>query len=115
MKYLIVLIIAGFLGVSSVVLAQDKQNDAKQTHGTQTICPVMEEPIDKDIFVDYEGKRIYVCCYSCYDTVKADPEKYIKQLESQGVILEKVPDENAKKQTPVPITAVQDNSAAHQH
>lgn len=57
----------------------------------QTVCPVMGGAVSKSLFVDAEGKRIYVCCPSCIETVKADPHKYITQLEADGVELEKAP------------------------
>jgi hypothetical protein len=47
--------------------------------------------IDKALFVDHAGKRIYVCCRGCIRAVRADPEKYIAKLESEGVVLEAVP------------------------
>jgi len=56
----------------------------------QTICPVMEKPIDKARFVDFEGKRVYVCCRWCVRTVKKDPAKYIAMLEGAGITLDKV-------------------------
>ena len=28
----------------------------------QKICPVMAGPIDKNIYTDYKGKRVYFCC-----------------------------------------------------
>ena len=63
----------------------------------QTSCPVMtSNPINKKIFVDYEGKRIYLCCPGCLAAVKADPAKYVKQLEAQGITLDKVPTPAAK-------------------
>ncbi len=62
----------------------------------QTTCPVMEgNKIDKKIFVDVKGKRIYCCCPGCPAKIKADPDKYIKQLEDQGVVLEKAPEAKA--------------------
>lgn len=57
----------------------------------QTLCPVMKEPILKKNFFDYQGKRIYVCCRSCIKVIQKDPEKYIKQMEAEGIVLEKVP------------------------
>jgi YHS domain-containing protein len=57
----------------------------------QTICPVMGEPINKKMFVDHEGKRIYVCCGACVKKVKKDPAKYIKEMEDQGITLDTVP------------------------
>jgi len=56
----------------------------------QTTCPVMGGKINKELYVDHDGKRIYLCCGGCVGKVKADPEKYIKQLEAQGIQLEKV-------------------------
>jgi len=57
----------------------------------QTLCPVQGGPINKDLFVDQDGKRIYVCCQGCIDQVKNDFAKYAKKLEDTGVVLETVP------------------------
>jgi YHS domain-containing protein len=46
----------------------------------QTTCPVMGGAINKDIFVEYKGKKVYFCCNGCPDTFKANPEKYISKL-----------------------------------
>lgn len=62
-----------------------------QAPGPQTVCPVMGGAINKKLYVDSEGKRIYVCCPGCLATVRNDPAKYIKQLEGAGVVLDKVP------------------------
>jgi YHS domain-containing protein len=48
--------------------------------GEQTICPVMGNPIDKDVFVEYEGKKVYFCCPDCKAKFNADSEKYIAKL-----------------------------------
>jgi len=54
----------------------------------QTECPVMAgRKIDKSLFVDYQGKRIYVCCGGCVGKVKADPAKYVKELETKNIVL----------------------------
>ena len=67
-------------------------NKAVATAKAQTTCPVMKgNPIDKTLYVDAEGKRIYVCCAGCIDAVKKNPSKYIKKLEAQGVVLEATP------------------------
>lgn len=47
----------------------------------QTTCPVMEGSlINKDIFVEYKGKKVYFCCEGCDDAFLADPEKYVSKL-----------------------------------
>ncbi len=64
---------------------------AKTEDGVQTTCPVMDgRPINKSLYVDYEGKRIYVCCAACIEKVKADPKYYIKKMEEKGVKFEEI-------------------------
>jgi len=46
----------------------------------QTTCPVMGGAIDKTIFVEYKGKKVYFCCKGCVDTFNANPEKYVAKL-----------------------------------
>jgi YHS domain-containing protein len=46
----------------------------------QTTCPVMGGAINKDIFIEYKGKKVYFCCPGCEDKFKAEPEKYIAKL-----------------------------------
>jgi len=60
---------------------------SKITLRPQTTCPVTGKPIDKKLFVDYNGKRIYVCCPDYLAQVRKKPAKYIKKLTEmrQGV------------------------------
>lgn len=47
----------------------------------QTMCPVMDgNKIDKNVFVMYEGKKVYFCCAGCKEKFEKDPEKYIAKL-----------------------------------
>jgi len=46
----------------------------------QTTCPVMGGAINKALFVEYQGKKVYFCCGGCPDAFKADPQKYIAKL-----------------------------------
>ena len=65
---------------------------AETVPGKQTTCPVMKgKAVNPNLYVDAAGKRIYVCCPGCIATVKADPEKYIGEMEAEGIILEEVP------------------------
>ncbi|MDD2717647.1 MAG: hypothetical protein PHW04_17295 [Candidatus Wallbacteria bacterium] len=48
---------------------------------TNKLCPVMEgNPVDPNIFVDYQGKRVYLCCEICRAEFTAHPEKYLSKL-----------------------------------
>ncbi len=57
----------------------------------QTTCPVMGDKIDKSLYTDHMGKRIYFCCELCPPKFKKDPMKYMKKCEAKGVTLEKAP------------------------
>ena len=57
----------------------------------QTECPIQGGKIDKNVYTDYQGKRIYFCCSGCIDDFKKDPDKYLKKMEEQGITLEKAP------------------------
>ena len=46
----------------------------------QKLCPVMGNPINPDIYTEYEGKKVYFCCPECKGKFEAAPEKYISKL-----------------------------------
>ena len=46
----------------------------------QTTCPVSGDKIDKNVFVEYKGKKVYFCCADCKGKFLADPEKYLAKL-----------------------------------
>ena len=46
----------------------------------QTICPVMEAPISKDYYTEYNGKKVYFCCPGCKEKFAAAPEQYLAKL-----------------------------------
>lgn len=50
----------------------------------QVSCPVMGGRVDKTLYVDYEGKRVYLCCQGCVAAFKANPEKYLAVLADKG-------------------------------
>jgi YHS domain-containing protein len=58
----------------------------------QTVCPVLGGNIDKKVYTDYKGKRIYFCCQGCDAEFKKNPEKYMKKMEAEGITLEKSPE-----------------------
>jgi YHS domain-containing protein len=66
-------------------------------HGkAQTTCPVQGGNIDKNVYVDYKGQRIYFCCKGCDKEFKKNPDKYLEKLKSQGVTPEKCPADAGK-------------------
>ncbi len=57
----------------------------------QTTCPVLGGNINKEVYTDYKGQRIYFCCQGCDAEFKKDPEKYLKKMKEQGVTPEQTP------------------------
>lgn len=51
---------------------------------SQTVCPIMGGKINKEVFVDVAGYRIYACCPSCLAKIKADPAKAVATLKAKG-------------------------------
>lgn len=43
-----------------------------------TTCPVTGEPINKEVKAEIDGRIVYACCPGCLDTVKKNPELYLK-------------------------------------
>lgn len=82
----------------------------------QTTCPVLDGKINKSLYADVDGKRIYVCCAGCIDKIKADPAKYIEKLEAEGVALDSAPTgAKSKSETEQKDQGAHDGHEGHHH
>lgn len=61
---------------------------------SQVACPVQGGKINKEIYADYKGQRIYFCCPECIPIFKKNPEAYLKKMEREGIIPERIPGGN---------------------
>ncbi len=86
-KILIVMLVSLSLVFAASVFAADTGGKGHP----QTNCPVMGGKIDKKVYMDYQGRRVYFCCSGCVQAFKKEPDKYIKKMEDEGVVLEKTP------------------------
>jgi len=43
-------------------------------------CPVMGEPIDKNVSATVDGVKYYFCCSGCISKFEKDPKKYLDKL-----------------------------------
>ncbi len=50
----------------------------------QSVCPVGGEKINREFYVDLEGKRIYACCAECLKTIEKNPGKYLAKIKDNG-------------------------------
>jgi len=62
--------------------ADEQAESAPAEEIAQKACPVMGNPINPDIYVDHEGRRVYFCCQACVAKFKADPETYLAKLDA---------------------------------
>ena len=63
----------------------------------QTTCPISGKTINRKFFADYKGKRIYFSDDGCDQQFMNSPDKYIKDMESKGIVSEKVSNPQTKK------------------
>ncbi len=64
----------------SQVFTQTKLETQLAQTAEQTACPIMGMAIDKNVYTEYEGKKVYFCCPGCIDKFKASPSSYIAKL-----------------------------------
>jgi len=87
-----VLVAMALLIFASALFAQEKEwtcgtgacTVAAAQSKPQTKCPVMGGKINKNLFVDVKGYRLYACCTGCVAKLKADPDTYVKKIKANG-------------------------------
>ncbi len=101
-----------FLPVSlamCAVLAGSVQGQAVEgptvAEAANSTCPVeLGEPIDPEQWVDYEGRRVYLCCRRCKRKFEANPAAYLDNLPALAVTA-----------SAVGVSDVSGDSAGHPH
>ncbi len=46
----------------------------------QVTCPVSKESVDRKVFVESKGEKVYLCCKDCAGKYESDPAKYASAL-----------------------------------
>ena len=65
-------------------IAALSQKTGVKTLAAQTICPVMGGDIDKSLFVDKDGERIYMCCEHCRKELTDNFDQNVHKLTEKG-------------------------------
>ncbi len=60
----------------------------------QATCPIMGGAVNRELYVDHDGKRIYVCCQACLAAVSANPGAALEKLAELGEYAADVPDDD---------------------
>ena len=68
------------LEVDSFKETKQEAKKAASAEIEQTVCPIMGGKINKSVFTEYKGKKVYFCCAGCKPTFEKNPEKYIAKL-----------------------------------
>ncbi len=55
-----------------------------QSLAPQKTCPVMGGVINRELFADYQGQRVFFCCAGCKAPFEEEPEKYLGKLAEMG-------------------------------
>ncbi len=87
--------LTGILSLAVILTVYGGGVLAQQEGQPQKVCPILGGEIDKSAYVDYEGRRVYFCCPGCKATFLENPDKYIEDMESKGIVLEKAPQAKA--------------------
>jgi YHS domain-containing protein len=103
-KVLPVFLVLGFvvMGLMIISCAEEEKSPKKveevatQDAGSQAPKPQTTDafsgnPINRNIYADYQGKRIYFCCANSKRQFESDPERYIAKFRELGVTLENAP------------------------
>lgn len=72
-------------------VAQTEKAVAEVAAQAQTVCAVCGNPMNKEIFSDIDGKRVYFCCAECKAKFDADPKTYLEKMQKDGITPEAIP------------------------
>ena len=94
-KYLLLSLLTTLLFVSCSQAEDQKEEHDHSSHKDgehssvavkpQKKCPIKGGDIDKEVFTDYKGMRIYYCCPGCDKTFLKSPDKFLAQMKADGV------------------------------
>jgi YHS domain-containing protein len=78
-------------------VVQTEKAVAEVTAKAQSVCAVCGNPINKEIFSDVDGKRVYFCCAACKAKFDADSKTYLEKMQKDGITPEAIPAAPAAK------------------
>ena len=92
--------VVAILASASILFGLGQSVSAEQQGNPQKLCPVMGGEIDKSVYLDYQGKRVYFCCAGCIESFNKEPQKFIQKMTAEGITLEDAPRETGASAHP---------------
>ena len=75
--------IVAIAALGFVVMGTGSATAAELPKDANTTCPIMQkEASDPDLFVDYKGERVYLCCTKCKKHFAKNPDKYLERVKA---------------------------------
>ncbi|KAA3604473.1 MAG: YHS domain-containing protein [Planctomycetota bacterium] len=62
--------------------------DKLEGRQAQSKCPVSGSKVDKNVFVEYQGQKVYFCCSGCEGKFKAEADKVFTKWQHAKVVTE---------------------------
>jgi len=72
-------------GIVRLASLDDSAQAEGQEKAKKIRCPVMGETVDRSVWLEVKGAKVYFCCAECVDTFKKDPAKYAAKANLQLV------------------------------
>lgn len=79
---------------ASVSCGKAKKEDAGTGNSAvkyQVTDAVSGKPVNRNIYADFGGKRIYFCCEESKQNFGSNPDLFLRNLKNQGITLEDSP------------------------
>ena len=84
------------LSFAAIGFAQADEKPLKDTKGM--VCPVKATEgcdgiycsyrVQRDIFVEHEGRKVYFCCQDCVEAFKKDPKSFLEKTKEQWKVID---------------------------
>jgi YHS domain-containing protein len=55
----------------------------------QSVDVISGKPVNRSVFGDYNGQRVYFCCPESKKTFDANTQAYLEAIRKQGIILDR--------------------------
>ena len=77
---LVILLLASMVTLTGCKQKSESGETTVSGTAEQTMCPIMDAKINKNLFTEHKGEKVYFCCAGCKGKFEKEPEKYLSKL-----------------------------------